>query len=37
VPAVIADLGLTLIYAIYTYSYHRFFDWLCPVRGPSVA
>lgn len=29
--ALVADLGLTLVYAAYNYAYHQVFDWLRPV------
>lgn len=32
--AVIADLGLLLIYVAYTYVYHRVYDWARPVPHP---
>ncbi len=34
--ALLADLGLTLVYAVYAYAFHRVYDWWRPV-GATVA
>ena len=31
--ALLADLGLTLVYAVYAYAFHRLYDWWRPVRA----
>lgn len=35
--ALLVDLGLTVLYAVYAYGFHMFYDWLRPVQVMAAA